>query len=147
MKDGVRPREASAPRVFRRIKKLRGGGSMAVTLREALIALEVQASRYATLHPDDKELSHAIADAQAALAGSAEDAQENLTESVVSDGSKAVPQDVAEEQEETRFRMRYVCPQDGTRWMMEWFCPCNDRCPTCDEEIEPFKVEDITSQT
>ncbi len=120
---------------------------MAVTLREALIALVAQASRYATLYPDDKELGDAIADAQAALAGSAEDAQGNLPESKAGDGRKAVPQGVAEEQEDTRFRMRYVCPEDGTRWMMEWFCPCNDRCPTCDEEIEPFKVEDITSQT
>lgn len=120
---------------------------MAVNLREALIALEIQASRYAALHPDDKELGNAVADAQAALADSAEDGQANLPESIAGDGSKAVPQAVAEEQEETRFRMRYVCPEDGTRWMMEWFCPCNDRCPTCDEEIEPFKVEDITSQT
>jgi hypothetical protein len=120
---------------------------MAVTLREALIALEHLARRYADLYPNDSELSNAIADAQAALADSAENGQANLPGSIASDGSKAVPRDVAEEQEETRFRMRYVCPEDGTRWMMEWFCPCNDRCPTCDEEIEPFKVEDITSQT
>jgi hypothetical protein len=120
---------------------------MPVTLREALIALEHQASRYATLFPNDEKLSNAIADAQAALAGSAEDGQRNSPESTADDGNSAMSQDVAETQEETRFRMRYVCPEDGTRWMMEWFCPCNDRCPTCDEEIKPFKVEDITNET
>jgi len=119
---------------------------MPVSLREALIALEQQASRYAALYPNDKGLSKAIADAQAALAGSAEDGQGNLPESIAGDGSPAVPQGVTDAQEETRFRMRYVCPEDGTRWMMEWFCPCNDRCPTCDEDIEPFKVEDITDE-
>ena len=120
---------------------------MPVSLREALIALEQQASRYAALYPDDKELSKAIVDAQAALADCAEDGQGNLPESIADVGSAAVPQDVAKAEEETRFRMRYVCPEDGTRWMMEWFCPCNDRCPTCDEDIEPFKVEDITDET
>jgi hypothetical protein len=119
---------------------------MPVTLREALIALEQQASRYAALYPDDNELSAAIAEAQAALAGSAEDGQGNLPESVAGDGSTGEPQDVGEAQEETRYRMRYVCPEDGARWLMEWFCPCNDRCPTCDEEIKPFKVEDITNE-
>ena len=119
---------------------------MPVTLREALIALEQQANRYAALYPNDQELSDAIAVAQAALAGSAEDGQGNLPEPIADDGSAAVPQGVAEAQEETRYRMRYVCPEDGARWLMEWFCPCNDRCPTCDEEIKPFKVEDITNE-
>jgi len=41
------------------------------------------------------------------------------------------------------YRMFYECPQDGTKWTLEWECQCNDRCPTCDKEIEPKDVEDI----
>jgi hypothetical protein len=42
------------------------------------------------------------------------------------------------------FRMSYTCPNDGTKWQLELSCVCNDRCPTCDKEIEPTDVEDIT---
>lgn len=37
----------------------------------------------------------------------------------------------------------YCCPFDGTRWHDAWSCRCNDRCPTCDAEIEPWDSEDI----
>jgi hypothetical protein len=45
------------------------------------------------------------------------------------------------------FRMFYECPQDGTKWTLEWECQCNDRCPTCDKEIESKDVEDINRWT
>src|ERR1019366_7394369 len=34
------------------------------------------------------------------------------------------------------FRKHHSCPC-GTDWWEEWDCLCNDRCPTCDAEIEP----------
>jgi hypothetical protein len=35
----------------------------------------------------------------------------------------------------------YRCPDDRTEWIMVWSCMCNDRCPTCRHEIEPYKSE------
>ena len=32
----------------------------------------------------------------------------------------------------------YLCPNDGTLWDDTWSCMCNDRCPKCDAEIEPY---------
>jgi len=52
----------------------------------------------------------------------------------------AVP---SEPQTPDRFRNYYECPHDGTKWNDEWTCTCNDRCPTCDSEIEPYFSEDI----
>jgi hypothetical protein len=37
----------------------------------------------------------------------------------------------------------YRCSECGTEWQDEWDCTCNDRCPTCNAEIEPYKSEDI----
>lgn len=42
-----------------------------------------------------------------------------------------------------RFRNFCECPRDGTCWHGDWACTCNDRCPTCRSEIEPYKSEDI----
>jgi hypothetical protein len=46
---------------------------------------------------------------------------------------------------EKRFTHRnyYRCPHDGTEWVDEWSCACNDRCPTCRAEIEPHSTEDV----
>ena len=41
------------------------------------------------------------------------------------------------------FRNYYRCPNDGAAWSGEWSCECNDRCPTCRAEIEPYDSEDI----
>jgi hypothetical protein len=45
--------------------------------------------------------------------------------------------------EEIRFRNHYRCPDDGTEWSDEWSCTCNDKCPKCNKEIEPYESEDI----
>lgn len=37
----------------------------------------------------------------------------------------------------------YRCPC-GAEWQDEWDCTCNDRCPTCNAEIEPYKSEDAS---
>ncbi len=41
------------------------------------------------------------------------------------------------------FRNYYKCPEDGTTWHDDWSCMCDDRCPTCDIEVEPYESEDI----
>jgi hypothetical protein len=40
------------------------------------------------------------------------------------------------------FRKYHTC-RCGTDWWDEWDCLCNDRCPTCDAEIEPDEHEAI----
>jgi hypothetical protein len=42
-----------------------------------------------------------------------------------------------------QFRNYYRCPHDGTKWHDAWYHRCNDRCPVCDTEIEPYFGEDI----
>lgn len=35
------------------------------------------------------------------------------------------------------------CPvQPGIKWHDVWRCMCNDRCPACGAEIEPYESED-----
>ena len=36
------------------------------------------------------------------------------------------------------FRKHHACPC-GADWWDEWDCLCNDRCPRCDAEIEPYE--------
>jgi len=40
------------------------------------------------------------------------------------------------------FRKHHTCPCRAD-WWDEWDCLCNDRCPTCDAEIEPDEHEAI----
>ena len=40
------------------------------------------------------------------------------------------------------FRKHHACPC-STDWWDEWDCLCNDRCPTCEAEIEPDEHEAI----
>jgi len=42
-----------------------------------------------------------------------------------------------------RFRNFYECGRDGTKWHDEWTCSCNDRCPACDTEIEPYFSQEL----
>lgn len=35
----------------------------------------------------------------------------------------------------------YRCPC-GSEWEDEWDCMCNDRCPNCNKEIEPYESEE-----
>ena len=37
----------------------------------------------------------------------------------------------------------YRCPEDGTHWTDNWSATCNDKCPKCGLEIEPYKSEDL----
>jgi len=37
----------------------------------------------------------------------------------------------------------YRCSECGTEWDDEWDCMCNDRCPKCNAEIEPYASEEV----
>jgi hypothetical protein len=47
---------------------------------------------------------------------------------------------------ELKFRNYYRCPYDGAAWTDEWVHTCNDRCPRCRAEIEPYHSEDIIGE-
>ena len=49
----------------------------------------------------------------------------------------------ADHDEEIRFVNHYRCSDDRTEWTDRWSCACNDRCPTCNKEIEPYESEEI----
>jgi len=57
------------------------------------------------------------------------------------DGTFEAPDE--DQAEEIRFLNHYKCPDDRTEWSDEWSCACNDRCPTCNKEIEPYESEEI----
>jgi hypothetical protein len=38
----------------------------------------------------------------------------------------------------------YECSECSTKWTDEWSCTCNDRCPECRAETEPYDDEDLT---
>ena len=42
------------------------------------------------------------------------------------------------------FRNSYWHDECGLRWTDEWSCACNDRCPECNAEIEPYASEDLS---
>lgn len=48
-----------------------------------------------------------------------------------------------ESSHELVFRNYYRCPNDETTWKDDWSCMCNDRCPICGTEVEPYDSEDI----
>ncbi|WP_285905148.1 hypothetical protein [Pseudodesulfovibrio pelocollis] len=43
------------------------------------------------------------------------------------------------------YRNYYEC-SCGHTWEDEWSCMCNDRCPECRLEIEPYDSEDLTDR-
>lgn len=45
------------------------------------------------------------------------------------------------------FLNRYHCPVCGEIWNDVWDCMCNDRCPGCRAEIEPYESENLDEET
>lgn len=45
--------------------------------------------------------------------------------------------------EPNKFRNHYRCPYDEFEWVDLWSCVCNDRCPVCNAEIEPYRSEEL----
>lgn len=40
------------------------------------------------------------------------------------------------------------CPvEPGVEWEDVWSCQCNDHCPACDREIEPYDSEELGGKT
>jgi hypothetical protein len=37
----------------------------------------------------------------------------------------------------------YRCSKDSTEWADAWSCACNDKCPICNAEVEPFRSDEI----
>jgi hypothetical protein len=48
------------------------------------------------------------------------------------------------DEDEGWFINHYHCPDCGINWADEWSCTCNDECPCCGHEIEPYESEDST---
>jgi hypothetical protein len=42
-----------------------------------------------------------------------------------------------------RFQNFYTCPHDGEEWEDTWSSACNDKCPSCNAEIEPYKSVEV----
>jgi hypothetical protein len=40
------------------------------------------------------------------------------------------------------FKNFYECPC-GVSWEDKWSCACNDRCPSCNKEIEPSRSKEV----
>ena len=55
-------------------------------------------------------------------------------------------QNEADHEEELWFLNYYRCPCCQIDWTDEWDCQCNDKCPSCNKEITPYKSEEIDSQ-
>lgn len=47
----------------------------------------------------------------------------------------------ADQEDDVRFVNHYLC-ECGHEWEDEWDCACNDRCPACNKEIEPYISDD-----
>ena len=43
------------------------------------------------------------------------------------------------ENSSVRYLNQYRCPYCQTEWEDSWDCACNDRCPDCNKEIEPYE--------
>ena len=49
----------------------------------------------------------------------------------------------AETQKNYKIVNRYECPSCKTAWEDTHDCACNDKCPRCNKEIEPYDSEEI----
>ena len=65
-----------------------------------------------------------------------------LNEAIMADLKDADEVEAEETEDEKRFHMFYRCPNDGEEWEDYWSCACDDRCPKCNAEIEPYKYEE-----
>jgi hypothetical protein len=45
--------------------------------------------------------------------------------------------------QEFAFCNYYLCPYDKAAWTDSWSCACNDRCPVCRTEIEPYHSDHL----
>lgn len=43
---------------------------------------------------------------------------------------------------EPEFENHYRCDECDIEWQDTWSCACNDKCPQCNHEIEPYRSEE-----
>ena len=48
--------------------------------------------------------------------------------------------------EETGFINKYWCSECNENWVDVWSCACNDKCPSCNKEIEPYESTDVRGE-
>ena len=48
-----------------------------------------------------------------------------------------------EKEKELRFNNHYNCISCKISWSSQWDCMCDDKCPSCNNSIGPYKSEDI----
>lgn len=53
----------------------------------------------------------------------------------------AIP--VGDEQLDAPLYLNHYCCPCGAEWEDEWDCQYNDRCPTCNKEVEPDFSEEV----
>lgn len=46
-----------------------------------------------------------------------------------------------------RYLNQYRCPYCQIDWEDAWDCACNDRCPDCNKEIEPYESSPIDRES
>jgi len=51
------------------------------------------------------------------------------------------------ENSSVRYLNQYRCPYCQTEWEDGWDCGCNDRCPDCNKEIEPYESALLESES
>ncbi len=84
------------------------------------------------------------------------DLEELTTEEEAEANAGIIPHDPQAEQpeEKQQYRNYYLCTHEGTKdsgkpvteWHDDWSATCNDRCPLCNLEVEPYHSEDLTTK-
>jgi hypothetical protein len=54
-----------------------------------------------------------------------------------------VSDELSVDDDDIRFRNHYYCDACDCAWEDCWCTTSNDRCPSCDVEVEPFTSEDF----
>jgi hypothetical protein len=60
-----------------------------------------------------------------------------------------------DDDEEALYLNHYRCDHDGrlahgdppSEWSSTWSCMCNDKCPVCNLEIEPYQSDNLEART
>lgn len=116
------------PLDFRMAIVIKGGMLTTLYLPDALLGIDVK-----LIDHDNLEFAGEGADAEEVEEQNAEDLRPT------EDWSHARAR---------QFRNHYQhedCPVDpGIEWEDTWSCACNDRCPSCNAEIEPYESEELS---
>lgn len=110
-------------------------------IRRALrFALDMGEDTYFAFFPDSDDYSDGDQDQDETARSVAQSLIDRLLDGTSDEEGNDLDEDQAEE---IRFINHYQCPDDGTEWTDCWSCACNDKCPTCNKEIEPYESEEI----